>query len=119
MLEANMSDQFREFDTRLKRIDRRHRKIAQGYAATVGRDGLLVAVPRRRRLRVPFAGIALVAVGIIAFKGLVLAQLGAAGYETRVANLATGSQIEQAGAWVMQADPMTVWVAGKIAFLLQ
>ncbi len=113
-----MSDQFREFDSRLKRIDRRHRKIAQGYTAAVGRDGLLVAVPRRRRLRVPFAGIALVAVGIILFKGFVHAQLGAAGYDTRVANLSAGSSVEKAAGWVMQADPLTLWVSQKVAAVL-
>lgn len=114
-----MADHFREFDTRVKRIDRRHRKMAQGYAATIGRDGLMKAVPQRRRIRVPFAGIALVAVGIIAFKGFVHAQLGPSSYETRVANLSSGTQIEKAGAWVMQADPLTLWVSEKVGGFLK
>lgn len=113
-----MSDQYREFDTRLKRIDRRHRKMAQGYVSAVNHDGLLVAVPRRRRLRVPFAGIALVAVGIIVFKGVVHSQIGAADYETRVAGLATGSTLEQGAAWVMQADPLTLWVSESVSAVL-
>lgn len=114
-----MSDQYREFDSRLKRIDRRHRKMAQGYVASMNRDGLLVAVPRRRRMRVPFAGLALVAVGIIAFKGFMHAQLGDTAYEARVAGLAAGSAVEKAAGWVMQADPVTLWVSEKVATLLK
>lgn len=110
-----MADHFREFDTRLKRIDRRHRKVAKGYVATIGRDGLLTQSPRRRRLRVPFGGIAFIAVAIVAFKGIVHAQLGPTSYETRIASLANGSGIEKAGAWVMQADPLTIWVSEKFS----
>lgn len=112
-----MNDQYREFGARLKKIDRRHRKLAEGYVASMSHDGLLIAVPRRRRLRVPFAGIALLAVGIIAFKGVVLAQVGDAGYQTRLDGLAQGTQVERAAAWVMQADPITQWVAQQAAVL--
>lgn len=114
-----MSNQYKEFDSRLKRIDRHHRKIAQGYTATMNRDGLLVAVPRRRRLKVPFAGIALLAVVVIAFKGVVHAQLGEAAYEARVETLSAGSQVEKFAGWVMQADPLTLWVSEKAAAVLQ
>jgi hypothetical protein len=108
-----------EFDTRLRRIDRKHKKLASGFVAAVSHDGLIVARPRRRRMRVPFAGLALVAVGIIAFKGIVYAQLGAATYESRIATLAQGSQVERVGAWVMQPDPLTLWVSGQVRALIQ
>ncbi len=112
-----MNDQYRQFGARVKKIDRRHRKMSDGYAATMNSDGLLIAVPRRRRLRVPFAGIALLAVGIIAFKGVVLAQAGGAEYEARIDGLAQGTQVEKAAAWVMQADPLTRWVAQQASLL--
>lgn len=113
-----MDEQHREFGSRLKRIDRSHRKLADGYVTSVNHDGLIIAVPRRRRMRVPFAGIALVAVGVIAFKGVVLAQLGAEGYQARLDQLAAGSQVERIGAWVMQADPLTEWVAAQAMTVL-
>lgn len=111
--------QMDQFGSRLKRIGQTHRKLSNGYVTTINHDGLIVAVPRRRRLRVPFAGIALVAIGLIAFKGIVYFQLGAPGYEARVAQLAAGSTVERAGAWIMQADPLTVWVSEQASSLVR
>lgn len=113
-----MDQHQREFDTRLKRIDRKHRKLAGGFVSAVSHDGLIIAKPRRRRLRVPFAGLALVAVGIVAFKGIVHSQLGPTTYEARITALAEGSQVERVGAWVMQADPLTLWVSDQARTLL-
>lgn len=107
----------KEFDTRLKRIGRKHRQLAGGYVARVGDDGLIVPRPRRRRVRVPFAGIALAALGIIALKGVFYAQLGPESYDARVASLAAGSQVERMGAWVMQADPLTLWVSEQVGLI--
>jgi hypothetical protein len=49
--------------------------------------------------------------------GLVVA-LGAATYATRVGTLADGTAFERAGAWVMAADPSTLWVATQIKLFL-
>lgn len=114
-----MDRQHREFGSRVKRIDRRHRKLADGYVSSVSTDGLVVAVPRSRRMRVPFAGLALLALGIIGFKGIVHSQLGPTAYEARIDRLAQGSQVEKVGAWVMQADPLTLWVSEQAAVLTQ
>lgn len=113
-----MNEQYREFGTRLKKIDQRHRKLADGYVSAISQDGLIVAVPRRRRLRVPFAGLAMVALGIIAFKGIVHAHLGPTSYDARVERLAAGTGVEQAAAWIMQADPLTLWAADQVRALL-
>lgn len=112
-----MNDQYREFGMRVRRIDRAHRKLADGYVAKLNDDGLLVAAPKRRFVRVPFAGLALVAVGIVVFKAIVLSQLGPQTYESRVAKLSAGSTVERVGAWMMQADPLTVWVADRFSAL--
>lgn len=112
-----MNEQYREFGMRLRRIDRRHRKLSDGYVTSVNHDGLIIAVPRRRRIRVPFAGIALLAVGVLALKGMVHAQLGPEVYEARIAGLAQGGQIERVGAWVMQPDPITLWVSHQATML--
>lgn len=111
--------QMEQFGSRVKRISQTHRKLSDGYVTTVNHDGLIVAVPRRRRLRVPFAGIALVLIGIVAFKGIVHFELGAAGYDARVAQLAAGSTVERVGAWIMQADPLTLWVSEQARNLVQ
>lgn len=108
----------KEFDTRLRRIDRKHRKMSSGYVASVGHDGLIVARPRTRRIRVPYLGIAILLVGLVALKGLFYANLGAETYDARVAALSEGSTVEKAGAWVMHADPLTLWVAGQIGPVL-
>lgn len=112
-----MNQQYRDFGARLKRIDRRHRKLSDGYVTSVNHDGLIIAVPRRRRIRVPFAGIALLAVGVLALKGIFYAQLGPEVYEARLAALAQGSQVERMGAWVMQPDPITLWIAAQAGAL--
>lgn len=101
----------KEFDTRVRRLDRKHRRLADGYVAAVSHDGLIVPRPRRLRIRVPYAGIALLAIGLIGLKGIAHANLGAETYEARVAALSAGSQVERVGGWVMQADPLTVWVS--------
>lgn len=103
----------KEFDTRLKRIGRKHRKLAAGYVGAMTDDGLIVPRARRRRIRVPYAGIALLAIGIVGLKGIAYSRIGAETYDARVASLAQGSTGERIGAWVMQADPLTRWVAAQ------
>lgn len=113
MSDANRDD----FGARLKRIDRTHRKVAQGYVTSVNHDGLIIAVPRRRRVRVPFGGIALIAMAVIGFKGLVHAHLGAVAYDERISSLSAGSSVEKVGAWIMQADPVTRAVSQAVSTL--
>lgn len=106
------------FDKRLKRIVRRHDKMANGVIRTVKSDGLIVARPRLYKPMFPLKGlIAVLALGFL-LKGLLLAYLGEATYADRVATLQSGTVVEQAGAWVMQSDPLTALVAGGIQVLL-
>lgn len=56
---------------------------------------------------------------MIAFKAVLYATLGGATYTNRVNDLASGTVIEQAGAWVMAADPITVWLAIQGKMLLR
>ncbi len=106
------------FDKRLKRIVRRHDKMSNGVVRTVNSDGLIVARPRLYRPRFPLKGLLIVlAIGFL-LKGFLFAYLGEAAYADRVAGLQAGSTIEQAGAWVMQSDPVTEVVAAGIAAVL-
>lgn len=104
------------FDKRLEKILRKHQKMSRGYVPTLTEDGLIVATPRRR-VRLPWrAGLFLLVV-VISFKAFLLAAIGTAAYQDRIAGLQAGTQVERAGAWVMTADPLTVWLSDKIQLL--
>ncbi len=103
----------KHFDRRVQRIQKRHRKLASGYVQTVGPDGLIIVKPRRR-IRFPWKGIVMVLLAFFAFKGFLHAELGDAIYAQRVAKLESGTAIERAGAWVMQADPLTQWISAQV-----
>lgn len=94
---------------RLDRVVRRHERMKRnGVVHTVGPDGLIRSRPRLIRPRFPLRGAAVVVGLLIAFKALLVAQLGSLVYDARVAELRTGSLIEQAGGFVLQQDPVTV-----------
>ncbi|MFA5582053.1 MAG: hypothetical protein WDA25_08900 [Paracoccaceae bacterium] len=103
------------FNERLLRITQRHKALENGYTASVNHDGLIVARPRKRRIGFPFRGLSLALVLFIAFKGFVLADLGQTAYGEQITRLAGGNLPERAGAWVMQADGATQWVATTLA----
>lgn len=99
------------FDKRLKRIVRRHEKMSNGVVRTVQSDGLIVSRPRLYKPRFPLKGLIVVLTLGFALKGFLLAYLGPDIYAERLAALQAGSMAEQAGAWVMQPDPVTALVA--------
>lgn len=109
-----MSDAFRDFDNRLRRIDRSRVKLSGGYVSVVGRDGLIMLKPQRKRFTLPLRGLLLLLAGGIGLKVMILLTLGAPIYADRVAALQEGTLVEKAGAWVMQADPLTVLLAEQI-----
>ena len=107
------------FDTRLRRLGRRHSKMYRnGIVHKVGPDGLISAYPRRRLPRFPLRGLVILFFAALTFKGVLLASLGSGVYQQRVDLLAGGSFVEKAGAWVMQIDPATEFVARTVAPLL-
>ena len=52
------------------------------------------------------------------FKIFLHATIGAGAYDARVARLAAGSEIEQVGAWIMAADPITLAASAQVAAFL-
>jgi len=113
------ASQFDEFDRRMRRISRRQSKLSRGYVTAVTDDGMVVAKPRRRGNGGAVRGFAIIMIVVILFKGFLHAQLGAASYQDRVEALAEGSVIEQAGAWAMTADPVTLWLSGHLSSLVR
>ena len=107
-----------QFDKRLTRIEAKRRAISKGAVYSVNHDGLIISRPRRRGLRFPLRGVFFAIAGLMMFKvGLVVA-LGASTYATRVETLAQGTFFERIGAWVMAADPSTIWASTQIKLLL-
>ena len=103
------------FDSRLKKLRRSHARLAQGYQASVGRDGLIVFRPRRKRAGLPLRGILLTVLAFFGFKALVLLHLGEVSYVERADALAAGGMPEQVGGWLMQIDPVTRLIAEQVA----
>lgn len=100
-----------EFDKRVRRVVRTHDKMRRnGVVHRVGKDGLIISRPRLARPRFPLKGVLVVAALGFLFKGLLFAQIGSAGYNERVEALRGGTIVEQAGAWLLQEDPITVWI---------
>ncbi|GKY87263.1 hypothetical protein [Sinisalibacter aestuarii] len=114
MSEAN----FQDFQRRLREIDQRHKRLSVGYVRLVERDGLLVPVdakPMRRRFNP--RGVAIILAMFLVFKGFLLFYLGPGTYASRVGALEEGTVFERMGAWIMQADPVTHWIATQITMM--
>ncbi|MEO1195649.1 MAG: hypothetical protein AAFX45_05700 [Pseudomonadota bacterium] len=105
----------RNFEVRMNKINRRHKRLSRGYVMSVNHDGLIIAQPKARQSWIPWRGILFALVGTILVKAVMLAQVGTAEYQARVTNLAAGNQFEQIGAYVLTADPATQWIAGQMA----
>ncbi|WP_322866441.1 hypothetical protein U5922_009695 [Aquicoccus sp. G2-2] len=103
------------FDRRVTVLKKAHRKGRKAYVPIAGPDGVVyVRKPQSKFANVPFRGLLLLALGLVLFKGLAIAQFGALGYDKRLGSLREGTIIEQAGAWVMQPDRVSLYLAGKV-----
>ena len=107
-----------DFGRRLDRINKRHGKMANGYVTVMNADGLLVNRAQRRGFRFPWRFVALLAVSFIVIKAILIAGLGASEYQARAVSLQAGTTVEQFGAWAMQPDPVTNWVAAQIRAIM-
>lgn len=105
MSDPNMDD----FYGRVARIERAH-AMGLGFEAegTLGRSSTFRSrVKKRPVLRSALFVIAL----LFGLKGAILTQLGDDTYLGRVEALRQGDALDRVGAFVMQADPVTVWLA--------
>lgn len=101
-----MADPYmRDFQGRLKRIERIHKR-GGGFEAegTLGRSSYRQPVQKRSVMR----PMILVLGCAMMLKVGLYAQIGPVDYEERVERLRQGTEVEQIGAYVMQADQVTV-----------
>lgn len=108
-----------QFDERLRLLSRKHQAMSRGYVTRMQPDGLIVAQPKRRSVRVSARAVFLFLAAFIGFKAFLVANLGPLAYDDRLARLEAGTLVEKAGAFVMQADPLTMYVALKIGPILR
>lgn len=114
-----MSENHVLFDQRLRRLDRKHRAMARGYTTRMRSDGLIEVKPKRRSPPISGRSVLLFIAAFFLFKGFLLANIGGQSYDDRVDLLKSGTVVEQAGGWVMQADPLTQFIAQKIGPVLR
>ncbi|MCU9847337.1 hypothetical protein OEZ60_04905 [Defluviimonas sp. WL0024] len=111
MVDRNMAN----FNGRLGRIER-IRQAGGGFEAqgTLGRSFFSEQQRPRRLRRGLFAPFVLVLLTIVALKSTVYASIGAEAYGERIAALKAGGIADQIGAYVLQADPLTITTAAQI-----
>lgn len=114
-----MVDSQIQFDRRVERLTKKHQAMSRGYSARMRPDGLIVVKPKRMRLAISPRGLFMFIGAFFLFKAFVLANLGAPTYQERVDSLSAGTPVEQAGAWVMQIDPASEFIASKLGPLLR
>lgn len=103
-----------------RRIDRVEVARARGYGfeavGTLGRSAHRRAPQRQWSILKP---VLLVCMVMLALKGTIHHRIGAASYDQRVANLTAGDAMDRLGAFVMAADPVTLWVSDQIGRALR
>jgi hypothetical protein len=103
-----------KFKARLDHVMDRHRRINAGVVYKMDRTGLIRGFPADRRQKFPVAGLALIIAAGLLFKAFIYVDIGAGNYADKIAVFAGDNIATRIGAWVLQADPATVFIAGII-----
>lgn len=107
----------RDFYGRIYRIQKRHREGGGFEAAgTLGR-AYFQPPPSRSHVAPVLRAIVMVFAAVTLVKVMILSAIGPHDYADRLSMLRQGDSLDRAGAVVMVADPVTTFLAGKIAAL--
>ena len=111
MVDPNIQD----FYGRVARIESAREK-GFGFEAvgTLGRSHYRRPVKRNRSLLRPLV---FVLAAVFLLKGMFLHVVGPQTYADRIARMETGQDFDRLGAWLMQADPITIGIAAQISRL--
>ena len=114
-----MRDSQADFNKRISTLGRKHAAMSHGFTTALRSDGLIVVKPNRAlRRNFPVKGLFALIFGFFVFKAIMLASLGEITYNERVGKLNQGSALEQGGAWLMQIEPATAFLAGFLEPLI-
>ncbi len=112
MTDSNTADFYR-------RVARIQKMRAEGYGfeavGTLGRSFYHRPSAQRRSVMGP---IMFVLACVFLMKGLMYHEVGSQSYNARVASLTAGNAVDHVGGLIMQAEPVTVFIAGKLDDLL-
>ena len=111
-----MTTQTSVFAQRLRRIDKRKRKLSRGVKTRMDSTGLVHEVPATQ-IRMPLRPLVYVVLGFLVFKGWLIHNLGLAEYGARLSGLAEGTLAETVSAVIMQPDPVTMQIAQVFSVL--
>ncbi|MCV3272904.1 hypothetical protein [Roseobacter sinensis] len=106
---------YAQFEKRRAALSDKHRKLARGYTAKIGDDGLITVEPRRFRLPFRPRIVVFAVASMFLFKSLMIVSTGLGTYEGRIDTLRAGTTVEQAAAWIMQPDLISGGLAELIA----
>ncbi|ETW11329.1 hypothetical protein ATO8_17715 [Roseivivax marinus] len=107
-----MSDQLRDFARRHKQVQRKHRRLAQGYVTKLDRHGVIRHVPRRDYGGVLAMPLAILVLAFFGFKAMLMSGLSPQDYQMHLDALAQGNLAEKVGARLMSRDPLTELLVG-------
>ena len=113
-----MEDTLSSFRKREIALRNKHVRMSQGYVTRMNRNGLIEQVPDRRLGGFGLSVLLRPGLALIGFKVLALVWLGDTVYAGHVGTLSQGAAHEQAGAWLMQIDPMTRMLADFVTKLI-
>ncbi len=110
-----LSEQHKEFQGRIMRIQRTHDAMSTGIVFRLGPDGVIRPEARSPRRSFPVLRVMLIVLAMLFFvKAFTFQFLGAETYQQRWSELAEGHTLEKIGAIVMTPDRGTRWLAGKL-----
>ncbi len=109
MADPNLKDFYR----RVSRIQKAHAKgFGMEAAGTLGRSYYAKPKKSDRSILLPVLMVMMCGFGL---KGAIHYNVGADIYQDRVSNLMQGEGFDRLGGWLMQPDPVTLFVAAQIA----
>ena len=114
-----MSEERHQFLSRVRRLERKHDAMSYGNSTRIRSDGLIVVAPKKIQSRISARSVVLFLAAFLVFKGFLVASIGLDGYQDRLGKLQTGSVLEQGGAMIMIADPLTQMIAQQIGPILR
>lgn len=108
MADANMTD----FYDRVRRFERMRSK-GLGFEAdgTIGRSYYKRSTKTGRSWLMPLM---VGTLAVFVLKAALYVSVGSASYEDRVAKLQAGEGFDPVGGWLMQADPVTLWISEQM-----